>query len=439
MKKAAFLCIFLFVNFVAYLHASDIPKSTIFKNYGKIQLSFIENKGQTDSGVKFTSTGSGAAMFFTTEGTTFLLSKNRTYKIPKKFNKTLFNEPLSILNDYINVMEIESGLEKEYFSLKLKFVNANPNPRVIGEEILSWNTNYFIGNNSENWRTGIANFSKVRLQNLYPGIDLVYYGNQQNIKYDFVAEPGADPGQILLAYDFGSHNGGSVSINEKGELVVKTTFGDLIERKPYCYQIIDGKKVEIGVVYKILNAESNSFSFAPGTYDTTYPLIIDPELKYSTFLGGNGEEYARRIKIDGSGNVYITGRTASSNFPVTAGAFDQIYNGGAFDVFVSKLNASGSALVYSTFLGGTGDDNGNGIAVDGSGNAYITGPTGSSDFPVTSGAYDQSYNGGSQDVFVCKLNASGSVLVYSTAVNCYGLTIISPTSTQECGVNKCAA
>ncbi|GAG10335.1 unnamed protein product, partial [marine sediment metagenome] len=251
--------------------------------------------------------------------------------------------------------EYESEIEREYFSLKLHFVNANAVPEVAGEEPLPWKNNYFIGRDQNKWRTDVPNFSKIRLKDLYDGIDLVYYGNKNSIKYDFVVHPGADPEQILLVYDFGEEYKGELRINEKEELEVKTRFGDLIEREPYCYQIIDGEKIEVDVHYKIIDANTYKYSFSVSSYNSDYPLIIDPELVYSTFIGGSDFEYGSAISVDGAGNAYITGFTHSTDFPTTPGAYDETFNGGA-DAFVTKLNSTGSALVYSTFIGGSGND-----------------------------------------------------------------------------------
>ena len=184
-------------------------------------------------------------------------------------------------------------------------------------------------------------------------------------------------------------------------------------RRAVIYQEIGGQQVAVAGQFKLLDADTYTFTIT-GSYDPTRELVIDPDLAWSTYLGGSGDDVGYGIAVDAAGNAYVTGCTDSSNFPTTAGACDTTYNGGSSDVFVAKLNASGSGLVYSTYLGGSGhDDYGSGIAVDAAGNAYVTGYTYSSDFPTTAGALDRTYNGGG-DVFVAKLNASGSGLVYST-------------------------
>ncbi|MFC1731113.1 SUMF1/EgtB/PvdO family nonheme iron enzyme [candidate division KSB1 bacterium] len=386
--------------FTASAQSNDIKKTRVMENYGKIPLAFTKNSGQLDSRVKFTTRGNGATMFFTPEGTTFLLSSE--------------TDKSRVRSSVEESDESDKSPERkyEYFSLKKHFVNSNPDPEIFGEERLPWETNSFIGNDPSKWRTNIPNHAKVRLENIYEGIDLVYYGNQSNIKYDFVVQPGADVGQILLKYDFGITDDCGLSVNEKDELEVHTPLGDLIERKPYCYQIINGNEIEVEAFYKIDDINENSFHFSIPSYNTDYPLIIDPELAYSTFLGGTGDDYGQVITADNSGNAYVTRYSPSADFPTTTGAYDESQNGG-WDVYVTKLNASGNSLVFSTFVGGNANDDCYGITLDNDANVYITGNTSSTDFPTTTGAYRESYVEG---VFVTKLNASGNALVYSTFI-----------------------
>jgi len=306
----------------------------------------------------------------------------------------------------------EPEIEREYFALKKHFVNANTAPEIIGEDRLPWNNNYFIGNDPSKWRTDVPNYSKIRLKDVYDGIDLVYYGNKNRIKYDFIVQSGEDPSKIVLSYDLGENTGNaSLSLNDNGELVVFTPLWDIIERKPYCFQVIDGRKIAIDIVYSI--TDESIFTFHIGDYNPSYPLVIDPELVYSTFLGGSAWDDCRVISVDTNECAYVAGSTSSSNYPTTSGAFDESYNGSGDNVFVSKLNSEGSALVYSTFLGGSSGDESRGISIDINGCVYVTGTTWSSDYPVTPSTFDESRNG-YIDVFVSKLNAEGSALEYST-------------------------
>ncbi len=401
------LCIFLILFLLfPFSNTAGAGQAQILENYGNIPLAFTLNQGQTGSQVKFTAQGSGCSIYFTTSGTTFLLSRETEESIAKRAAQRSV-----VYRGYPSDIDIE----REHFALKVKFLNANQNPEVTGEERLPWNSNYFIGNDPDRWLTGVPNYGRIRLHNLYEGIDLVYYGNRNRIKYDFVVRPEEDPSQILLEYVFGDEGSGSLSVNEDGELVVSTPLGNIVERKPYCYQIINGKRAERDISYKIVNEKSHGFTFHVSEYDPAYELVIDPELVYSTFLGGISDEGGQpnTLAVDADGNAYVTGSTFSMDFPITPGAFDESLNGG-WDIFVVKLNASGSALYYSTFIGGNNNDNGNSIAVDSDGNAFITGYMDSWDFPKTPGNfYDNAPDHG---VFVTKLDASGSTLEYSSVI-----------------------
>ena len=407
MKRITLVYVSLFM--IAFTVIGGANKTKILENYGKIPLVFTVNKGQVDSQVKFTTQGTGCMIFFTTQETTFLLNREN------KKSRALQATKRSARSDDAPFTDGKPKFDREYYVLKLQFVNANPTPEVVGENRLTGNNNYFIGNNPSQWQKDVPNFDKIRLCNLYNGIDLVYYGNRNGIKYDFVVKPGADLSQILLAYDFGDdYDNARISLNEDGELVITTPLGDIIERKPYCYQEINSKKQEREARYVIVDEESNSFTFRIEEYSINYPLFIDPAIVYSTFLGGSTEDAGIDITVDNSGFAYITGLTLASTYPTTSGAFDESFNERDCDVVVTKLNPSGTELVYSTFIGGSGWDEGRGITIDSSGCVYITGWTKSNDYPTTPGAFDESYNSGEIDAFVTKLNASGSELVYST-------------------------
>jgi len=405
MKKT-FIITFTLVFIASLKTEASASEAQIIENYGNIPLAFTLNRGQVDSQVKFTTQGNGCSLFFTPAGTTFLLSRETEESRAKRAAKrsvVYINDPLA---------DSEPDIELEHFALKLNFLNANPAPEITGEDRLSWNSNYFIGNDPSQWQTDVPNYSKIRIKDVYKGIDLVYYGGRKSIKYDFVVQPGENTSEIMLKYDFGGSEG-LLSINEKGELVVSTPFGDIIERKPFCYQIIEDEKKEIDISYKIIDSLKGSFRFKIGDYNHDYSLIIDPEIVYSTFIGGSSADEAYSIDVDMYGNAYVTGFTWSTDFPVTSGALDETFNGGDDDAFVLKMNADGSSLVYASFLGGSDDDNGQSIEVDTDGNTYITGYTKSTDFPVTSGAFNET-NNGTRDVFICKLNSEGNNLVYST-------------------------
>jgi hypothetical protein len=288
-------------------------------------------------------------------------------------------------------------------ALRMSLVGAARKPRVAGLDELPGKANYFIGKDRSKWRTNVPTYAKVQYQDVYPGIDLVYYGNQRQLEYDFVVAPGADPKKIMLGFKGADR----LEIDAQGELVLHAAGADLRQHKPIIYQQIDGVRHEIAGGY--IRKGANRVGFQVAAYDASRPLIIDPTLSYSTFLGGGGSDMAWRVAADSDGNAYVTGQTTSFDFPTTSGAFQTVHGFGN-DVFVTKLNPSGSALAYSTYLGGNNFDAGNGIAVDANGNAYVTGFTTSTDFPTTPGAFRAVSGGG----FVTKLDPAGSSLVYST-------------------------
>jgi hypothetical protein len=289
--------------------------------------------------------------------------------------------------------------------IRLKLMGANSNPKITGLDELPGKSNYFIGNDPDKWRTGVSNYAKVKLEDVYRGIDLVYYGNQRKLEYDWIVNPGAD----LKTIKFAVEGKTDLKINAQGDLILDKE-GELRLDKPLIYQQHSGSRTEIAGRYLLLGKREVGFRL--DSYDVSLPLVIDPILTYSTYLGGSGEDSGECIAFDSSGNAYVTGHTYSDNFPM-ANPFQPTNNGADSYAFVTKLNTSGSALVYSTYLGGSDWGSGHGIFVDFSGNAYVTGRTGSANFPTVN-AFQTSYGGGDNDAFVAKLNPSGSALVYST-------------------------
>jgi Beta-propeller repeat len=253
---------------------------------------------------------------------------------------------------------------------------------------------YFMGNNPDKWQTNLPTFTFINLGELYPGITVKLRASGSNVEKLFFVDPGANVDDIKIKIRGADH----LTIDSAGQLVIASSgFEDVSISKPNAFQDSNN---DVASAY---NVTGDSYGFIVGAYDHTKPLTIDPSLPYSTYLGGSGIEEGLAIAVDNSGNAYITRYTQSANFPTTSGAFQKNHAGGGQDAFVSKLNPQGSALVYSTYLGGSSYETGYGIAVDGSGNAYITGVTGSTNFPITSGAFQTTY-GGSVDAFVSKLN-----------------------------------
>ena len=300
-----------------------------------------------------------------------------------------------------------------------QWVGANAQARISGVGELPGKVNYLLGNDPTRWRAGVPIFGKVRIEGLYPGVDLVCYGNQRQLEYDFVLAPGANADGI----GFRVSGADELKIDAQGDLILQLGDDQLRQLKPRVYQTIGGAKKEIAGGYRLKDRETVAFQI--GSYDPELPLVIDPVLSYSTFLGGTGQDIARGIALDGNANIYITGDTLSANLPFTPNAEQTNYAGGfpgaGGDAFVAKFDNSGSNLFYLTYLGGSGDDAAVGIAVDTTGNAYLTGVTDSTNFP-TKLAIKNHISGTPEiyvglypyDAFVAKLNTNGSALVYST-------------------------
>ncbi len=288
-------------------------------------------------------------------------------------------------------------------SLHMRVVGAQRGALAQATDQLTGTANYFLGNDPKRWRTGVPTFGKLRCENIYPGIDLVFYGNQQQLEYDFRVAPEADPNQIKL--DF--RGADRIHLGKEGDLILQTRAGKLRMRKPLVYQEHDGQRREIAAQF-VLSAK-RQVSFRVADYDRAQPLIIDPTLVYSVVTPGNGSNVINGTAVDTIGNAYFVGTTNSTNFP-TMVPYQSMRSTG-FDVFVQKFDPTG-VLVYSTYLGGNGDDIGRGIAVDSSGNAYITGWTFSSTFPTKNPF--QAARSTAPDAFVAVLNSAGSDLIYST-------------------------
>jgi uncharacterized repeat protein (TIGR01451 family) len=386
----------------AHSESIEQTKERANEAYGKLPINFEVNRGQTEGSVKFMARGRGYNLFLTaTEAVLSLRKEARREKSDNLMAKAGRRGNASLL----------SHAASSTSTLRMKLVGANPEGHVRGEQQLPGTINYFTGRDAGKWQREIPSYAKVRYQNVYPGVDMVYYGNQRELEYDFVLAPGTDPDIIKLAFA-GTQK---MRVAENGDLVLRTAAGELHQRKPVTYQEINGSRQTVASRYVI---RDDQVGFEVGDYDTNKPLIIDPILSYSTYLGGGDYEVGSGVTVDTDGNAYIVGTTASADYPVTTGAVQTTIGGNNTlgDVFVTKLNAAGTGLVYSTYLGGSDSDHGYDIAVDTDGNAYVMGSTVSSDFPTTSGAFQSTgaSSNGSEDGFVTKLNAAGSSILYST-------------------------
>jgi hypothetical protein len=354
----------------------------LIESLGKLPLRFERNQGQIDEHAKFISRGPGYTLFLgDNEAVLTLLRPSQV-----------------------------GGAERNSDVTRMQLLGANQAAKPVGVEELPGKSNYYIGNDSAKWRTHVPAYGKVKYQGVYPGIDLVYYGNQRQLEYDFVVSPGADPKAIRLVIvgttDSQPTAQTPLNIDAQGDLVAYSGESEVRFHKPVVYQsAADGRRIP--VEGQFLLSRTGEVSFDVAKYDHSKPLVVDPTLAYSTFLGGSGDEVYSELAVDASGNIYLAGATGSVDFPtVPSQGFS-----GSEDCFVAKIKADGSALDYASYLGGTDVDLCYGIGVDAAGNAYVAGSTSSTDFPVKNALQNASAGGG--DAFVAKINSDGS-LGYST-------------------------
>ena len=427
-------------------------RNQIAKNYGKLPLSFEPNSGQTNGEVKFLSRGAGYTLFLT--GDQAVLRLRCKSAIPSRQGPvTRASWPWAGGRKGRSTM---SEPRKEDSILSLRLLGANPNATAGGADELPGKANYFIGSDPQKWRTQVPTYARVKYANVYPGVDLVYYGNQNGqLEYDFVVAPGADPSAIALSVAPGvleeaqnskigkrkSDGETALRIAPDGDLIVHLRDGDVRLHKPVVYQagsaalsILQKPNAESGLGAALWGSRTmvesryavtaaHQVRFALGSYDHTKPLCIDPVLYYSTYLGGAVFDTGYGIAINSSGNAYIAGVTASPSFPNATDAL----NGTAEDAFITELNPTGTAVSYYTYLGGSGADSAYGVAVDSLGDAYVTGWTQSGDFPTLTplpgsinntpgsgytgpNSYAANYGTG----FVAELPPGGASLVFST-------------------------
>ena len=367
-------------------------KETSLAMYGELPLSFEANCGQANPQAKFLSRGRSYQLFLTSNEAVMQL---RT--------------PANLPSNSPKHKSIETTSRASAVRMKLVGTNAG---RIMGLDELPGKSNYFVGNDPKKWRTNVPTYSRVKYEGIYHGVDLVFYGNQLQLEYDLISAPGASLKAIRIAFDGAER----IRIDDSGDLLIDTSVGEIRQRKPVIYQQLDGVKQQVNGGYAILGKQEVGFEV--GDYDPRRPLVIDPVIVYSASIGGSYNESANAIAVDAAGNAYIAGMTTSLDFPTVNPVqpklrLPAVYIGIPPDAFVAKLNPSGTALLYSTYLGGTSNDAANAIAVDAGGNAYATGYSRSNDFPTTPEAFQTKASTGG-DVFVTKLNSAGDSLIYST-------------------------
>jgi hypothetical protein len=364
---------------------AQVPSAaSIAANYAKLPLTFELNHGQIDPRVRFVSRGPGYTAFLTSDGMVLSLRAKR------------------VVTSQATSQGVPPSPSKSS-TLQFRLLGAAGNPSVVGEIPQLGRVNYFVGNDPAKWQTNVPTYGRVRYKNVYPGIDLLYYGNQRQLEYDFAVAPGADPSRI----QFEIRGAKQTQIGTDGALVLTTGNGDIHFQAPKVYQVLNGQRMEVGGGYVVTDPTHVSFHLAP--YDPNRSLVIDPVLVYSTYLGGSGNDQPNGIAIDTAGNVYVAGSTDSTDFPLVKSVPPP---GGNPHVFVSKLDSTGAHLIYTDYLGGNSQDYGYALALDAANNVYLTGSTASSDFPMVhpfQGTYPGSFN-----AFLTKISPDGSSLLYST-------------------------
>ena len=360
--------------------------------HGRLPQAFIENRGQVDERVKLYLRSGRQTLWLTNEGVVFDLLR-------------MAEEARAPTAPPAERRARRSSLPKERLVFSQDFLGANLGATIEPKQLLPSTYNYYLGNDPTRWRTGVRAYAEVVYREIWAGIDLRLYGNGRHLEQEFVVKPGGDPSRIRVAY----RGIEGLRIAEDGALVIRTAFGELRESPPAIYQEIDAKRIAVAGRFKLLGP--TAYTFEVGPYEPRYALVIDPTLVYATYLGGTGTDRALGIAVDNQGHAYIAGDTVSPDFPTQNGLQPPA---GGFDIFIARLNRGGTALQYSTYFGGSGDDTDPAIAVDADGGAYVVGTTTSSNFPTfSSGVPLQRSLGGSQDAFVVRIDSTGT-LAYST-------------------------
>ena len=280
-------------------------------------------------------------------------------------------------------------------AIRMHLIGGNPQSQIIAGNELPGRSNSFLGNDPSQWHTNVEQYERISYRDVYPGINVAFYGGQKQLEFDFIVAPGSIPADIRLAVA-GAHR---IATDNSGNLILASSAGNVLLHKPVAYQQKDGVRQPVDARFVV--QAKNQVSFELGNYDRSRELVIDPSVSYATYLGGTGEDDANAIAIDSSGNAYVTGQTKSTDFPTKNALHGG--NAGGFDVFITKLSGATGSMVYSTYIGGSSDDSGNAIALDASGNIFVAGGTKSSDFP-TLGAF-QSALKGATNAFALELNS----------------------------------
>lgn len=364
-----------------YLAAADAPpkQPSTIDDRPPPSLVFEPNVGQTDPRVRFVSRGPGHALFLTDQGAVLRVSP------PAAGGR--------------------AGLARAAGAVvTMTLAGAATPTEVAGHAPLPGANHYLIGRDPSGWHRDVPRYGEVRYTGVYPGVDTVWYGNEGELEYDFVVAPGADPGQIAMRFD-GARD---IAIDATGNLVLDTAAGPVVQKRPIAYQVVDGARRTVDAAYRVL--ADGAIGFATGAFDAALPLVIDPVLGYSTYLGGDGQDESAEMAVDDAGNTWISGLTNSVEFPWDMGN-DSEFSGGAFDAYVCRFTANGG-IPTCAYIGGSGEDGAWGLAIGPDGKAYVSGYTFSADFPTVDPA--QATPGGHADAFLLRINATADGLDFST-------------------------
>ena len=371
------------------------------------QAEFIKNEGQFEDNISFLLKHNAGNIYYEKNKVTYhLFQKDKLYKIKHQHSKNL-------------------KIKEHIYNTE--FLEANKNCKIIGKSKMEKYHNYFLGNNSNKWKSNVAVFNKIKYQNVYKEIDVVYYEKNGHLKYDFVLHPNSNPQQIQIKY-----NGIDSIFVQSGYLVIATSLGNVIEKKPFAYQYLNGKKRKVNCEFHV-RENIVEFKFPDG-YNDSYELIIDPDIIFSTYSGSVSDNWGHTATYDNDGNLYAGSIAFEIGYPVTTGSFQSDFGGGNTDICISKFSNDGNNLIYSTYFGGNNNENPHSLIVNGNNELYIFGTTGSINFPVTENAYDNNFNGGDSwgfivygndyyvpyqngtDIVVSKFSSSGNNLLASTFI-----------------------
>ncbi len=390
-------------------------------DFAALPLAFETNQGQTDASVKYMARGQGYQLFLTADEAVLAVhssvaanetSTGQSSAGQASAGQASTSETRAAMFSAAFTYLAATPTQQTSAAIRMQFVGGNPRARVDAGNPLPGTINYYIGDDPAKWQEGVKQYSAVIYRQVYPGVDVAYHGHQRQVEFDFIVAPGANPAPITASFEGAS----KITTDASGNLLLSSAAGNVLLHRPLAYQEKNGSREPVESCFVL---EANTFNSKPrvrfelGNYDHNRTLVIDPSVSYATYLGGSMEDDGYAIAIDNTGAAYVTGQTASTDFPTVNP--EQGSNAGGFDVFVTKFAPGGASLDYSTYVGGSGSDSGNAIAVNPStGFAYVAGGTASSNFPTTGTAFQKTFGGGDTDAFVFELSSSGGTLIYST-------------------------